>query len=152
LHIAATDQQKAPDQRLLDLIGRRYDAIVTSGITYHEGLPALPQKRKKDGTPRTARTKRRVGHDLAERLQKQKAVVQRFLTNTDVPFTNNLVERDGRMAKLKQKISGCFRSVQGVKDFIVIRTLIGTARKQGGGIIRSLMRNPKHLIAELKVA
>ncbi len=146
------DQQKAPDQRLLDLIGRRYDAIVTSGITYHEGLPALPQKLKKDGTPRNARAKRRVGHNLADRLQKHKAAVLRFLTNPDVPFTNNLVERDGRMAKLKQKISGCFRSVQGAKDFMVIRTLIGTAKKQGWGIIQSLMRDPEHLIADLKVA
>jgi transposase len=69
-----------------------------------------------------------------------------------VPFTNNLVERDGRMAKLKQKISGCFRSVQGAKDFMVIRTLIGTAKKQSWGVIQSLMRDPKHLIADLKVA
>jgi len=82
-------------------LGGRYDAIVTSGITYHEGLPALPQKLKKDGTPRNACAKRRVGHNLADRLQKHKAAVLRFLTNPDVPFTNNLVERDGRMAKLR---------------------------------------------------
>jgi transposase len=54
-------KQQAPDQRLIDLIGRRYDAIVASGIAFHEGLPALPQKLKKDGTPRAGRTKRRVG-------------------------------------------------------------------------------------------
>jgi transposase len=146
------DHKQVPDQRLVDLIARRYDAIVTNGITFHEGLPALPQKLKQNGTPRAGRPKRRVGHNLAERLRNHKTSVLRFLTNPAVPFTNNQAERDGRMAKLKQKISGCFRSVQGANDFVVIRTLIGTAKKQGWGIIQSLMRDPKHLIADLKTA
>ena len=146
------DKQQAPDPSLVDLIGRRYDAIVASGIGFHEGLPALPQKLKKDGTPRAGRPKRRVGHNLVERLKDHKADVLRFLTNPDVPFTNNQAERDGRMLKLKQKISGCFRSVRGANDFMVIRTLIGTARKQGWGIIQSLMRDPKDLINEIKAA
>ena len=45
------DKQQAPDRRLIDLITRRYDAIVASGITFHEGLPALRQKLKQNGTP-----------------------------------------------------------------------------------------------------
>ena len=146
------DKKQAPDQRMIDLISRRYDAIVASGIKFHEGLPALPQKLKKDGTPRAARPKRRVGHNLVVRLGDHKADVLRFLSNPDVPFTNNQAERDGRMMKLKQKISGCFRSVQGANDFMVIRTLIGTARKQGWDIIQSLTRDPKDLINDLKVA
>ena len=146
------DKQQAPDQRLVDLFGRRYDAIVASGISFHEGLPALPQKLKKDGTPRAGRPKRRVGHNLVERLREHKVDVLRFLTNPDVPFTNNQAERDGRMMKLKLKISGCFRSAQGANDFTVIRTLIGTAKKQGWGIIQSLMRDPKDLINDLKAA
>jgi transposase len=56
------------------------------------------------------------------------------------------------MLKLKQKISGCFRSVRGANDFMVIRTLIGAARKHGWGIIQSLMRDPKDVINDLKVA
>jgi transposase len=92
----------------------------------------LSQKLKQDGTPRAGLPKRRVGHNLVVRLKDHKADVLRFLTNPDVPFTNNQAERDGRMLKLKQKISGCFRSVQGASDLMVIRTLIGTARKQGG--------------------
>jgi len=105
------NQQKAPDQPLLDLIGRRYDAIVTSGIGYYQGLLVLPKKLKKDGTSRTAYIKRRGGHNLAEGLQNHNAAGLRFQTNPDVAFTNNLVERNGRMAKLKQIFFGCFRSV-----------------------------------------
>jgi transposase len=146
------DKQQVPDRRLVDLIGRRYDAIVASGINFHESLPALPQKLKKDSTPRSGRPKRRVGHNLVARLAAHKADILRFLINPDVPFTNNQAERDGRMMKLKQKISGCFRSVQGANDFMVIRTLIGTAKKQGWGIIQSLMRDTQDLINELKAA
>jgi transposase len=56
------------------------------------------------------------------------------------------------MMKLKQKISGCFRSVQGADDFAVIRTLIGTAKKRGWGVIQSLLRDPHDLIADLSSA
>ena len=104
-----------------------------SGITFHEGLPVLMQKLKQDGTPRGGRPKRRVGHNLANRLEDLKEAVLRFLTNPDVPFTNNQAERDGRMMKLKLKTSGCFRSLDGAKDFTLIRTLIGTAKKAGVG-------------------
>jgi transposase len=86
------------------------------------------------------------------RLGNHKEAVLRFLSNPDVPFTNNQAERDGRMMKLKQKISGCFRSVEGANDFAVIRTLIGTAKKQGWGVIQSLMRDPQDLINDLKAA
>jgi transposase len=116
------DKQQAPDQRLIDLITRRYDAVprdegpracVASGITFHEGMTALTQKLKKDGTPRAGRPKRRVGHNLAKRLGDHKEAVLRLLTNPDVPFTSNQAQRDGPMleprsgSRLKQKISGC---------------------------------------------
>jgi transposase len=146
------DKKQAPDQRVIDLISRRYDAIVATGITFHQGLPALPQKLRKDGTPRAGRPKRRVGHNLVVRLGDHKEAVLRFLSNPDVPFTNNQAERDGRMMKLKQKVSGCFRSLRGANDFAVIRTLIGTAKKRGWGVIQSLMRDPKDLINELHAA
>ena len=57
----------------------------------------------------------------------------RFLTDPQVPFTNNLAERDGRMMKLRQKISGGFRSEDGAKDFAVIRSRSLDGQKAGLG-------------------
>jgi Transposase IS66 family len=75
---------------------------------------------------------RRTGHNLLLRLRVRKVDVLRFPSEPTVPFTNNLAERDGRMMKLRQKISGGFRSPDGAADFAVIRSLLSTARKQGG--------------------
>jgi transposase len=148
----ARNNETAPDQRLIDLIGRRYDTIVANGVAFHAARPALAIKLKLDGSPRGGRPPRRVGHNLLLRLRERKQDVLRFLTNPDVPFTNNQAERDARMMKLKQKISGCFRSVQGADDFAVIRTLIGTAKKKGWGVIQSLLRDPHDLIGDLSSA
>jgi transposase len=148
----ARDKATAPDQRLIDLISRRYDTIVAKGLAFHAAFPALAIKLRLDGSPRGGRPPRRVGHNLLLRLSERKPDVLRFLTNPDVPFTNNQAERDARMMKLKQKISGCFRSVQGADDFAVIRTLIGTAKKRGWGIIQSLIRDPAALINDLSTA
>ena len=55
----------------------------------------------------------------------------RFLGGFNVPFTNNLAERDLRMQKVKEKISGCFRTTAGAAAFFKLRTYVVTARKQG---------------------
>jgi transposase len=68
--------------------------------------------------------------------------VLRFLTDPRVPFTNNLAERDGRMMKLRQRISGGFRSEDGAKDFVVIRSLLSTARKQPWDMLAILTSDP----------
>jgi transposase len=153
-HVAhlARNTEKVPNRRLLDLISRRYDVIVADALAYHLGLSPLAVKLKLNGQPRGGRPPRRIGHNLLLRLSERKHDVLRFLTNPDVPFTNNQAERDARMMKLKQKISGCFRSVQGADDFAVIRTLIGTAKKRGWGVIQSLMRDTQTLIDDLSTA
>ena len=148
----AQDQGAPIGPRLIELITRRYDAIVADGTAFHEAQPALAIKLNRDGSPRGGRPPRRIGHNLLLRLGGRKEDVLRFLTNPDVPFTNNQAERDARMMKLRQKISGGFRSDTGASDFAVIRTMIGTARKMGWDVIQSLLRDPRDLVADLSSA
>ena len=75
----------------------------------------------------------------------------RFLADPRVPFTNNLAEQAGRMMKLRQKISGGFRSRLGADDFALIRSVLSTARKQGWDILATLSADPDRLIAQLRV-
>jgi transposase len=78
--------------------------------------------------------------------------VLRFLIDPNVPFTNHLAEQAARMMKLRQKISGGFRSEQGARDFAVIRSLITTAKKQGWNIIETLTQFPAVLISKLRIS
>ena len=144
----AREQDRPLPPRLIALIKRRYGAILAEGLAFHEAQPALVRAAGR-GTGRGA-TPRRVGHNLLRRLNAREADVLRFLSNPAVPFTNNLAERDGRMMKLRQKISGGFRSEGGAADFGVIRSLLSTAKKQGWDILQALKREPGHLIAELR--
>jgi transposase len=63
-----------------------------------------------------------------------------FISNLTVPFTNNVGERAVRMPKVKQKISGCFRTVGGAENFCVIRSYLDTLRKQGHDMLDVLQR------------
>jgi len=76
------------------------------------------------------RLKRTKSRALLERLRDYQDDVLRFLTSTAVPFTNNQGENDIRMTKVHQKISGCFRSMQGAEMFCLIRSYLSTCRKQ----------------------
>ncbi|MGH8323223.1 MAG: IS66 family transposase [Steroidobacteraceae bacterium] len=135
--------------RLLALIDRCYDAILAEGFAYHEAqapLISVVDKARRHGRP-----PRRVGHNLLLRLSTRKQDVLRFLTDPRVPFTNNLAEQDGRMMKLRQKISGGFRSADGAMEFAVVRSLLSTARKQKWDILKTLTDDPQHLLPALRV-
>lgn len=104
-----------------------YDKIVERGIAYHDSLgPVNDPSIKKRG-----RIKHRIGHNLLLRFKNHKEEVLRFLVDTSVPFTNNTAEQDLRMMKVKMKISGGFRSMEGANIFCKIRGFISTCRKQG---------------------
>ena len=103
----------------------RYRAILKKGEV--ECPP--PDETQRKG--KRGRMKRSKARNLLERLRDFENDVLRFLDNNMVPFTNNLGENDIRMTKVQQKISGCFRSVDGAKIFCRVRSYLSTCRKQG---------------------
>lgn len=107
-------------------ISNQYDQIIKSGLEYHEGLEPL----------KAGSRKKRPGHNLLIRLRDFKAETLRFLYDSEVPFTNNLAERDVRMIKLKQKVSGSFRTKCGAQSFLAIRSFISTIQKQNKNVIQ----------------
>ena len=107
---------------------------------------------RQGGGKQRGRAPRRTGHYLLLRLATRKEDTLRFLHDVTVPFTNNQAERDGRMMKLRQKISGGFRSLQGAIDFALIRSFFSTAKKQDWNIIDALTRDPSNLAKSLRLA
>ena len=102
-------------------IESRYDRICEIG----EKAESPPVKT----TGRKGRYKRTKGRNLVERLIREKDSVLTFAFNKEIPFTNNLAERDIRPAKIKQKISNCFRTLKGAEIYARIEGFISTVRK-----------------------
>ena len=104
---------------------REYQKIIKQGeIECPE--PVRPKKKGKRG-----RIKKSRSRNLLERLRDYENDTLRFMENSIVPFSNNLGENDIRMTKVQQKISGCFRSIDGARIFCLVRSYLSTCRKQG---------------------
>ncbi|MCU7890036.1 MAG: transposase, partial [Candidatus Thiodiazotropha sp. (ex Lucinoma aequizonata)] len=88
-----------------------------------------PDESQRNG--KQGRLKRSKTRNLLERLRDFEQDVLRFMDVESVPFTNNQGENGLRMTKVQQKISGCFRSMEGTKYFCRVRSYLSTCRKQG---------------------
>lgn len=108
-----------------------YLALVAEG----EKLNPIPDKDSSKGTGRVKKTK---AQNLLRRLRVYENDVLRFVDDFRVPFTNNQAERDLRMAKVKQKVSGGFRTLEGASRFYRIRAYVLTAQKYGLRPVKAL--------------
>lgn len=104
---------------------KKYREILTRG-DIESPAPVRDPNNKKRG-----RLKKEKHRNLLERLRNYENDVLRFMTSEDVPFTNNIGENDLRMTKVQQKISGCFRALEGAKIFCRIRGYLLTCQKHG---------------------
>jgi transposase len=108
----------------------QYRAHVQDGQAQNRPEPKKPGQR--------GRAKQSIAFNLLRRLHEREQEVLHFIRDLTVPFTNNLAERAIRMPKVKQRISGCFRTLIGAENFCVIRSYLDTARKQGFGMLHAM--------------
>jgi hypothetical protein len=113
----------------------RYARLLADGQAANPPPPASGRRRRR------GRARRSPAARLLARLDAHRDEVLRLLDDTRVPFDNNQAERDLRMVKLQQKISGCWRTPAGAAAFLALRSYLSTARKHG--------RNPLAVLGQL---
>jgi transposase len=127
---APLDHSSLPPDRLAHF-EQHYDELIAQGLQANPP-PADPPPKKR------GRKKQSPPKNLLDRLQQYKPQVLAFMYDFRVPFDNNLAERDVRMVKVKQKVSGTFRTRTGAETFCAIRSYISTVRKHGRNVIDAI--------------
>ncbi len=117
-----------PAQRIASFRAR-YAKLLAEGEVMN---PLAPKSGKR------GRTRQSKAANLLRRLRNYADDVWRFATDHNVPFTNNLAEQAVRMPKVKQKISGCFRTKNGADTFCTLRSYLATMHKQGANLFHAL--------------
>ncbi len=117
-------------QEVIALAEQRYRSLVQTGMAANPPPAKRPGKR---GAP-----KKSDALNLLIRLHQHHDLILRFLHDFAVPFDNNQAESDLRMMKLRQKISGCFRTQDGAAMFCDLRSYLSTMRKQGVHLLTAL--------------
>ena len=113
-------------------INADYTTILAKGDTIH------PITRRKNGS---AHRRQSYRANLLRRLREYREDVLRFLSDPEVPFTNNIAEQAVRMPKVKQKVFGSFRTIDGAAAFCTIRCYLETLRKQGVDLLHALVQS-----------
>jgi transposase len=130
--------KQGPTAYFLKKFNLAYDKTLADALEHN---PAPVRDPAQKGRPKRGKT-----GALVDRLILHKDKYLLFFTDFSVPFDNNQAERDIRMFKVKQKVSGCFRTMEGARDFAAIMSYIGTARKNGvsgfNAIKNALVGNP----------
>jgi len=130
------------NEDLISEFVRKYDKIIKQG---YKANP-LPEKTGKRGRPKKGKAL-----CLIERMDSHREEILRFMKEKDVPFDNNLAERDLRMVKVRQKISGTFRNINRVEDYCRIRSYISTMKKQKKDVFTALVDSFKPHFADRPV-
>lgn len=138
-------------KQLIDLLLEAHREVATSGgplaplrITHYRSAHARILAQGEAANPRAppsgkrGRTRQSKALNLIDRLRAHADDVWRFMTDHDVPFSNNIAEQAVRMPKVKQKISGGFRTQAGLETFCTIRSYLATLHKQGANLFLAL--------------
>jgi transposase len=123
--------KNALSPELIEEFERCYDEILQAASEEILSLPDPPSGKR-------GRKKQHPAKNLYDRLRNHKEAVLRFMHDFNVPFDNNQAERDIRMIKTQQKVSGSFRTFKGAQIFCRIRGYISTAKKQGNNVLDAL--------------
>lgn len=132
---AATEQARAQHLTRLPASQRnalvaRYEQVLAVGLAANPPPPRRPRQR--------GRLKQSPARNLLERLWLGQEQVLAFLDDLTIPFDNNQAERDLRLLKTQQKISGCFRADAGSEAFARLRSYVSTLRKQRVALLDAL--------------
>lgn len=128
LYAMKEEVEAAPERKLSaerrTALEAKYDEIIEIG---EKESPLAAELE----TPKRGRKKQSRARNLLDRLREKKSATLRFMTHGDAPFTNNQAERDIRMTKVHQKISGCYKTLETANASCLIRSFISTCQKQG---------------------
>ena len=131
VHKAKENEKKNLSSAQIEKFTKNYEKITKGALHYY--TPPDKTEKKARGKPKQAK-----GKNLLDRLLKYQDEHLRFLSDFRVPFTNNLAERDLRMIKVKEKISGSFASFKGGEMFCRIRSYISTLKKNNVAVLQGL--------------